>query len=121
MCRPWHSPCRDHASSMRPPVSLAQRLAWFEALSTLGVLLAVTLALPQTDGERTSVLAVAARLGVVVAVAIASFYYNDLYNFDAAHDFPHVFARVCRALGLAAIVLGLVYVAFPDLIPGGNL
>ena len=106
---------------MRHPVSLAQRLAWLEALSTLGVLLAMTLALPPSDGERTSAVSVATRLGVVVAVAIASFYYNDLYNFDAAHDFPHVFARLCRALGLAAIVLGLVYVAFPELIPAGNL
>ena len=106
---------------MRHPVSLAQRLAWLEALSTLGVLLAMTLALSPSDGERTSALSMATRLGVVVAVAIASFYYNDLYNFDAAHDFPHVFARLCRALGLAAIVLGLVYVAFPELIPAGNL
>jgi len=106
---------------MKPPVSLAHRLAWFEALSTLGVLLAMTLALPQSDGERVSALALTVRLGVVVAVAIGSFYYNDLYNFDTAHDFPHVFVRVCRALGLAAIVLGVVYVAFPDLIPGGNL
>jgi FlaA1/EpsC-like NDP-sugar epimerase len=102
-------------------MSLAQRLAWLEALSTLGVLMAMTLALPPSDGERTSAVSVATRLCVVVAVAIASFYYNDLYNFDAAHDFPHVFARLCRALGLAAIVLGLVYVAFPELIPAGNL
>jgi sugar transferase (PEP-CTERM system associated) len=106
---------------MRLPVSLAQRLAWFEALSTLGVLLAMTLAMPQPDAERASAVSVATRLGVVVAVAIASFYYNDLYNFDAAHDLSHVFMRLCRALGLAAIVLGILYLAFPDLIPAGNL
>ncbi len=106
---------------MRLPVSLAQRLAWFEALSTLGVLLAMTLALPQPDAERVSAVSVAIRLGVVVAVAIACFYYNDLYNFDAAHDVSHVFTRLCRALGLAAIVLGVLYIGFPDLIPAGNL
>jgi sugar transferase (PEP-CTERM system associated) len=102
-------------------MSLGQRLAWFEALSTLGVLVAMTLTVAQPEGERVSALSLGARLGVVVAIAIGSFYYNDLYNFDAAHDLPHVFARLCRALGLTAIALGLVYVAFPDLIPGGNL
>jgi sugar transferase (PEP-CTERM system associated) len=102
-------------------MSLGYRLAWFEALSTLGVLVAMAVTVTLPEGERMSALSLGTRLGVVLVVAIGSFYYNDLYNFDAVHDLPHVFARLCRALGLAAIALGLVYVAFPDLIPGGNL
>ncbi len=64
---------------------------------------------------------VAVRIAVVTAVCIVAFYYNDLYNFEAPHDFGQLFSRLCRALGVSALVLAGGYLMFPDMIVGGNL
>jgi len=52
---------------------------------------------------------------------IVAFYYNDLYNFEVPHDVGQLFRRLCRALGLSALVLAGGYLLFPGMILGGNL
>ena len=64
---------------------------------------------------------VAARIGIVTAVCIVAFYYNDLYNFEAPHDLGQLFIRLCRALGVSALVLAVTYLMFPEMIVGNNL
>jgi sugar transferase (PEP-CTERM system associated) len=64
---------------------------------------------------------VAARIAIVTVVCIVAFYYNDLYNFEAPHDFAQLFTRLCRALGISALVLAGAYLLFPEMIVGGNL
>ena len=54
-------------------------------------------------------------------VCILAFYYNDLYNFEVPHDVGQLFRRLCRALGLSALILAAVYLMFPTMILGGNL
>jgi exopolysaccharide biosynthesis polyprenyl glycosylphosphotransferase len=46
---------------------------------------------------------------------------NALYNFEVPHDLSQVFGRLCRALGLSALVLAAIYLVFPGTILGGNL
>ncbi len=102
-------------------MSLAQRLAWLEGVSTLGILTcAVTVWLPPAPSPDAA-WALAVRVATVGAVCLGSFYFHDLYNFDTPHDFPDLFVRVCRALGWSAVLLGVAYVLFPALILRGNL
>lgn len=102
-------------------MTTAQRLAWLEGLSTLGVLIAaITVWLPpapHADGGW----ALAARVGFVAAVCIASFYFNDLYDFETPLDLAQFFVRLCRALGWSALVLAFTYIVFPETIIRGNL
>ena len=101
-------------------MTLGQRLAWIDGLSTVAVL-AVVMAIwstPTTDGGPWGLLA---RVGVIVLIAIAAFYYNDLYNFEVPHALPQLFARLCRALGLTALALAVTYLLFPRLIVGANV
>ena len=63
----------------------------------------------------------AARVLLVAMVCLLAFYYNDLYNFEVPHDLGQLFRRLCRALGLSALVLAFGYLLFPGLILGGNL
>jgi len=101
-------------------MTIAQRLAWLEGLSTLGILvLAVALVQPLPTVE--AVWALAARVGIVAAVCLACLYFCDLYNFETPHDFPHLFARVCRALGWSALLLAGFYLVFPAAVIPGNL
>ena len=57
----------------------------------------------------------------MTAVCIVAFYYNDLYNFEAPHDLGQLFSRLCRALGVSALVLAATYLMFPGMIVGSNL
>jgi len=100
--------------------SLAQRLAWLEALTILTVLVPLSgvLIQPSPTGETAAGLVV--RLAVVAAVCFASFHFNDLYDFEAPHDFGGLFARLCRALGATALVLAATYIAFPETSLHGN-
>jgi exopolysaccharide biosynthesis polyprenyl glycosylphosphotransferase len=102
-------------------MSLGQRLAWIEGFSTLAVLgAAIVLSLPAApDGG--SLWPVVLRVVIIVGVCLASLYYNDLYDFEVAHDFGAVFARLCRALGLAALILAATYLFFPGMMITGNL
>src|SRR5438874_10908146 len=103
-------------------MSLAQRLAWLDGVSTLAVLAtAIAVWSPATDDPVGSLWRLAARVGIVAAVCLGAFYYNDLYDFEAPHDAGQLFTRLCRALGFAALVLAGTYLLFPNAIIGGNL
>lgn len=102
-------------------MALGQRLAWMEGIGTLGVLGgAILVSLPRSETPG-ALWPLAARAALVMAVCLASFYYNDLYDLEATPDVPRAFAGLCRALGVAALVLGLAYLLFPGLMMGGNL
>jgi sugar transferase (PEP-CTERM system associated) len=101
-------------------MSTAQRFAWLDGISTVGVCGAAIALLP--PGEPVAgLLNVGARVAVVASVCIIAFYYNDLYNFEVPHDVGQLFRRLCRALGLSALILAGVYLMFPRMILGGNL
>src|SRR5204863_270122 len=86
-------------------MSLAQRLAWLDGVSTLAVLAtAIAVWSPATDDPVGSLWRLAARVGIVAAVCLGAFYYNDLYDFEAPHDAGQLFTRLCRALGFAALL-----------------
>ncbi len=102
-------------------MSLAQRLAWLEGASTLGILcLALTLGVPPVSPAE-SLWPLAARVAIIAAVCLGSLYFHDLYDFETPHDFPELFGRLCRAFGCAAVVLAVMYIAFPETILRGNI
>ncbi len=101
-------------------MSLAQRLAWLDGLFTIAVLSTAMRLWPPATGAANA-WDVVARAAVIVGVCVASFYYSDLYNFDVPHDLPQVFGRLCRALGVASVLLAVMYVLFPRMIIGGNV
>jgi exopolysaccharide biosynthesis polyprenyl glycosylphosphotransferase len=101
-------------------MSTARRFAWLDGLSTVAMCGAALAVLPPAESP-TSPWGLAARVAVVVLVCIVAFYYNDLYNFEAPHDVGQLFLRLCRALGLSALVLAGAYLLFPGMILGGNL
>lgn len=102
-------------------MALGQRLAWMEGIGTLGVLGGAILVSAPRSETPVGLWSIAARAAIVMAVCLASFYYNDLYDLEATPDVPRAFAGLCRALGVAALVLGLAYLLFPSLMIGGNL
>lgn len=102
-------------------MSVAYKLAWIEALSTVTVLTAAIMLWPQGPHDAAALGTVLARIAVVAAVCVTAFYYNDLYNFEVPHNFPQVFSRLCRALGVSAVVLAVTYLLFPGMMLGGNL
>src|SRR4029453_16946163 len=99
-------------------MSTALRFAWLDGLSTAAMCLASLALLP---AHHAATWGVAGRIGIVTAVCIVAFYYNDLYNFEAPHDLGQLFSRLCRALGVSALVLAITYLVFPGMIVGGNL
>jgi len=101
-------------------MTIAQRLAWLETLSTLGIL-AVAVAVLGPAHQPEALWGLAARLVIVAGVCLACLHFCDLYNFETPHDFPSVFTRVCRALGWSAVLLAATYLVFPATIIPGNL
>jgi exopolysaccharide biosynthesis polyprenyl glycosylphosphotransferase len=101
-------------------MSTAQRLAWLDGLSAVAVCGAAVAVLAPTQ-PTTSPWTLAARVAVVAVVCLVAFYYNDLYNFEVPHDLGQLFRRLCRALGLSALVLGAAYLIFPGMTLAGNL
>src|SRR2546426_2007099 len=100
-------------------MSTAQRFAWLDGLSTVAVCgLAIAVLPPDPPATPWGL---AARIAAVTLVCIIAFYYNDLYNFEVPHDVGQLFVRLCRALGLSALVLAGAYLMFPGMILGGNL
>ena len=86
---------------------------------TLGALGVATLvAMPARPLEH-HLGAEALKIGLVTAVCFSSLYYADLYNFDVPNDLSSVFTRVCRALGVATIILALAGIAAPSIVLGG--
>jgi exopolysaccharide biosynthesis polyprenyl glycosylphosphotransferase len=102
-------------------MTLAQRLAWFEGLSTLGILSFAILLWLQPGLDPATLWGLAVRAVIVVAVCVGSLYFNDLYNFETPHDFPSLFGRLCRALGWSALFLAVTYLVFPATIIPGNV
>jgi len=87
-------------------MSLAQRLAWLEVVSTLAILSAVMLTSVPPEGIGgmgvTSATAAAAaqilpRFFIIMGICFVCFYFCDLYNFEDPHDFGDLFGRLCRA------------------------
>ena len=102
-------------------MSLALRLAWFEGLSTTGIVVAVLALSGAAALDPTVVWSVVARAALVVLVCSAAFYFNDLYDFEAPHSLLQLFGRLCRALGGAALLLAGTYLLFPQtMIPGNS-
>jgi exopolysaccharide biosynthesis polyprenyl glycosylphosphotransferase len=64
---------------------------------------------------------VAVRASLVIGVCAAAFYFNDLYEFETPHNLLQLFGRLCRALGIAALLLAGTYLLFPQaMIPGNS-
>src|SRR5688572_18010958 len=101
-------------------MSTAQRFAWLDGLAAVTVYAAAIVVLPPSELP-ASPWGLAARVLLVAMVCLLAFYYNDLYNFEVPHDLGQLFRRLCRALGLSALVLAFGYLLFPGLILGGNL
>jgi exopolysaccharide biosynthesis polyprenyl glycosylphosphotransferase len=100
--------------------SFAPRLAWVEGLTLLGILgAAAGLEATREPGEAAATLA--ARIALVVAVCLTSFHLNDLYEFDPPPDFAQLVARLCRALGVAALGLAAAALVFPATMLRGNV
>lgn len=111
----WHSPC---PGSRPETMTIAQRLAWLEGLSTLGVFAVAMAWLPPTAGGPWSL---GWRACLIALVCVASFYFHDLYDFATPHDYTQLFARLCRAVGCSALVLAITYLVFPGTTIRGNV
>jgi exopolysaccharide biosynthesis polyprenyl glycosylphosphotransferase len=94
-------------------MSIAQRIAWLDGLSTTAVLAAALALWPLPADGSAAPWSIVARLAIIVVVALGAFYYNDLYDFDAPHALGQVFTRLCRALGITAVLLAATYALFP--------
>ena len=99
-------------------MSTAQRFAWLDGVSTVTVCAAALAVVPTHQAVSWGV---ALRVLTLTGVCIVAFYYNDLYNFEVPHDVGQLFSRLCRALGVTALVLAGGYLLFPEMIVGGNL
>jgi exopolysaccharide biosynthesis polyprenyl glycosylphosphotransferase len=96
-------------------MSVARRIAWLDGLSTVAVLGAALVLWPMPGDGVGTPWALAARLGVVLALALGAFYYNDLYDFEVSHALGQVFTRLCRALGITAVLVAVTWAMFPSL------
>ena len=102
-------------------MSLAQRLAWLEVLSTAGIVGAMLAVSGPTSLDPTALWGVVPRASLVIGVCAATFYFNDLYEFETPHNLGQLFGRLCRALGIAALLLAGTYLVFPQaMIPGNS-
>ncbi|HEX2329053.1 MAG TPA: TIGR03013 family XrtA/PEP-CTERM system glycosyltransferase [Candidatus Angelobacter sp.] len=61
------------------------------------------------------------RFITVVCVCILALYYNDLYDLQSMDTKARLLAALLQALGLACIVLALIYYAAPDLSLGRGI
>jgi sugar transferase (PEP-CTERM system associated) len=58
----------------------------------------------------------AAQIAIVVAVCLACFYYNDLYDLSAGTNPVERVLRIEQSIGAACLLLGLTYFLFPNLL-----
>jgi sugar transferase (PEP-CTERM system associated) len=57
--------------------------------------------------------------GLLIAfIAQAAFYYNELYDLRIVAEHRELVVRLLQALGITALILGVIYFWFPDLIIG---
>ncbi|HSM85629.1 MAG TPA: hypothetical protein VLT16_05735, partial [Candidatus Limnocylindrales bacterium] len=61
------------------------------------------------------------RFGVVVCTCLLALYYNDLYNLQSMNSKARLFVALLQALGIACMVLALVYYIAPDLSLGRGI
>jgi exopolysaccharide biosynthesis polyprenyl glycosylphosphotransferase len=101
-------------------MSLAQRLAWLDGLATASVVAVALTVWPPAVGA-VDAWGLAARVALVALVCVALFYYNDLYDFEQSQALSTLFVRLCRALGLAALVLALAFAALPGVGVNGSV
>jgi exopolysaccharide biosynthesis polyprenyl glycosylphosphotransferase len=101
-------------------MSLAQRLAWFEGLSMVGIVTALLAMSGPAGMDATALWGIVTRASFVVLVCSLAFYFNDLYEFETPHNLPELFGRLCRALGSAALLLAGTYLVFPQIMIPGN-
>jgi sugar transferase (PEP-CTERM system associated) len=62
-----------------------------------------------------------ARIAAVVVVTQLAFYYHDLYELPVLNSRRELFIRLLQALGVASIVLAVVYYVRPELIIGRGI
>lgn len=73
------------------------RLAWLEAGSTLAIVGATAaFTLPPAAAPLSTL---APRILVIASICVAALYFNDLYNFELPHDFPHLSAGSAERWG----------------------
>jgi exopolysaccharide biosynthesis polyprenyl glycosylphosphotransferase len=60
------------------------------------------------------VVAVFGQALALTASCVVAFYYNDLYDLRITRTFPAFAVRLVQAVGVAFILLAVVYAAFPD-------
>src|SRR5881396_3819264 len=71
--------------------------------------------------ERSDVLTVLRQAFGLAFCCIIAFYYNDLYDFRVARTFAHFASRLMRSLGVAFILLAIVYAIVPEARIAGGL
>ena len=60
----------------------------------------------------------ALRLGIVVAICVTCFYFNDLYDLHVVARRSELLTRLMQALGAASVLLAFLYYFIPDLMFG---
>jgi sugar transferase (PEP-CTERM system associated) len=61
------------------------------------------------------------RLGTVVLVCLICFYYNDLYDLQIVSRRAELLIRLVHSLGVATLILALLYYVFPGLMFGRGI
>lgn len=61
------------------------------------------------------------RLAVVVAACLICFYYNDLYDLQIVSRRAELLVRLIQALGVASLILALLYYILPELMFGRGI
>jgi sugar transferase (PEP-CTERM system associated) len=81
----------------------------------LGELIAIFLRFPTLHSTRgfLSGQGVGLRIAVVAAVSVVSLYYNDLYALSVSSRKDELFLRLLQSLGMACLVLAVVYYLIP--------
>jgi sugar transferase (PEP-CTERM system associated) len=96
-------------------------VGWEELLITLSFLAGLWLRFfddPDAFADFTRMPGFALQSAVIVIVFQLCFYFNDLYNLDAARRREEQTMRLCQALGGGCMLLGLLYFLLPGLLIG---
>jgi sugar transferase (PEP-CTERM system associated) len=62
-----------------------------------------------------------AKIALMASVCQLSLYYNDLYDLKVTDTYQELGLRLTRSLGMAAVVLALIYYAFPSTMLGRGI
>ena len=88
-------------------------------LIVLALIVAVKLRFWNNPVEEADYLVIpdfAVQTAIVVFVCLICFYYNDLYDLTASYSPAENWLRVEQSLGVASLLLGLLYFLFPSLL-----